>query len=175
MSIVVDENTTDPHPRAARDPSPATPTTTPPPGRGVKLRRRPPSQARTRLPAVKQAARKLREESTPSERMLWEALRGARLRGLKFRRQHPIDRFVLDFYCPESRLAVETDGAVHDKLHTADEERQTILESMGIRFVRLPASLVEDDFDPALDRIERAAFSHPSPHFTGEGSPEGRR
>jgi very-short-patch-repair endonuclease len=106
--------------------------------------------------------------------MLWAALRGNRLAGLKFRRQHPMDRFVLDFYCPEKRLAVEIDGEIHQAQNAADEERQKALESMGIRFVRLPARLVEDNISVALERIRSATVSDPSPHPTGEGSREAR-
>jgi very-short-patch-repair endonuclease len=168
-----DDVTLSPHPRAARDPSPATPTPAPPPGRRVRARRGPPSQPRTVFSSVKRAARDLRARSTPSEQILWGALRGGRLAGLKFRRQHPMGRFVLDFYCPEIRLAVEVDGDVHDAIHVADDERQTILESMGIRFVRLLARLVDDDLQSALLKVERAAFRHPSPHTRERGRPQG--
>ena len=101
--------------------------------------------ARTKIPVVKQAARDLRAEPTPSEQQLWASIRGSRLAGLKFRRQHPIGRFVIDFHCPEKRLAVEVDGGIHAGQESADEERQRIVEAMGIRFVRLPAAQVEAD------------------------------
>ena len=151
-----DEVMLSPHPRPAGDPSPASAIPTPPPGRGVRIRRGPPGQPRTVFPTVKQAARDLRSRSTTSEQILWQALRGGRWLGLKFRRQHPIDRFVLDFHCPPIRLAVEIDGDIHDACHVADEQRQTILESMGIRCVRLSASLVEEDLILALAKIEQA-------------------
>ena len=174
MSILIDGNTTGPHPGSTSRPSPESPPATPPPGRGWLGRTGPPTQPRTRIPAVKQAARDLRARSTPSEQMLWAALRGNRLAGLKFRRQHPMDRFGLDFYCPEKRLAVEIDGEIHQARNVADEERQKVLESMGIRFIRLPARLVEEDISVALERIRHATVSTPSPHHTGEGSREAR-
>jgi very-short-patch-repair endonuclease len=59
------------------------------------------------------AARELRTRQTPAESILWDALRGRRLAGLKFRRQHPIGTFVVDFCCPDRRLAIELDGPVH--------------------------------------------------------------
>ena len=85
-----------------------------------------------------------------------------------------MDRFVLDFYCPEKRLAVESDGEVHQAQGAADEERQEALESMGIRFIRLPARLVEENILVALERIRQVTVSNPSPHSTGEGSREAR-
>ncbi len=85
-----------------------------------------------------------------------------------------MDRFILDLYCAEKRLAVEIGGAIHTGQESADEERQTILESMGIRFVRLSTRLVEEDLSAAMNVIERAAFSNPSPQSTGVGSREAR-
>ncbi|MBN1203036.1 MAG: SUMF1/EgtB/PvdO family nonheme iron enzyme [Anaerolineae bacterium] len=113
-------------------------------------------------------ARRLRRESMPSEDILWQALRNRQLDGRKFRRQEAVGPFVLDFFCPQERLAVEIDGAVHGLLERkiADAERQTLIESLGIRFVRLSADLVEQNLSIALDHI-RAAFL-PSPRV-GEG------
>ena len=85
-----------------------------------------------------------------------------------------MDRFVLDFYCPEKRLAVEIDGEIHQAQDAADEERQKVLESMGIQFIRLPARLVEENISVGLERIRRATVSSPSPNSTGEGSREAR-
>jgi len=164
-----------PHPGSASRPSPVPPPAAPP-GRGWR-REGPPLLARSQIAAVKQAARELRREATRSERLLWDALRGSRLAGLKFRRQYPLGRFVLDFYCPAIRLAVEIDGDIHDTIQVADKERQTMLESIGIRFVRLPAELVESDLDAALAAIKQAGGFNPSPAPqapTGEGSAEGR-
>ena len=68
----------------------------------------------TNLPALKAIRRDLRNNSTPAERALWQGLKSRQLQGRKFRRQHSVSRYVLDFYCPEERLAVELDGSVHD-------------------------------------------------------------
>ena len=62
-------------------------------------------------PPVQQRARELRREQSPIERKLWAQLRRKQLHGLKFRRQHPIGRFIVDFYCPAHKLIVEIDGA----------------------------------------------------------------
>lgn len=58
--------------------------------------------------------RELRQVSTEAEELLWQNLRNRKLNGLKFRRQHPLDKFLADFYCHEKKLAIEVDGAVHD-------------------------------------------------------------
>jgi very-short-patch-repair endonuclease len=107
------------------------------------------------------AARRLRKETTPSERILWEQLRDRRLDGWKFRRQHPIGRFVLDFYCAELRLALEVDGAVHslEAARERDRLRQEIIELREVRFVRISASSVEHDLDSVLAMLRRTIAS----------------
>ena len=62
---------------------------------------------------IKQRAKQLRSEETHAEKLLWQQLRGRKFCNLKFRRQHPIDRFIVDFFCSELRLVVEFDGSVH--------------------------------------------------------------
>ena len=123
---------------------------------------------------VKGAARQMRKEPTRSESLLWSALRNRRLASRKFRRQHPVGRFILDFYCQEERLAVEVDGPVHETQRQADGERQQILESIGIRFLRLPAALIEGDLPAALAAIEEALSPGPSPAQRERGDPQGR-
>src|SRR5438132_13241525 len=92
-----------------------------------------------------QGARELRRQMTRSERLAWEELRGRRLNGLKFHRQRPWGVFVLDFYCPALRLAIEIDGPVHadPERRRHDAERQRVLEDAGIRFARVSAQAVE--------------------------------
>ncbi len=104
-----------------------------------------------------QIARNLRKSSTPSEDILWQAVRNRQLDGKKFKRQVDIGPFVLDFYCPEERLAVEVDGPIHATQVEADRERQRMIESLGIRFVRITSQVVETNIADALNRI-RAAF-----------------
>ncbi len=86
-------------------------------------------------------ARTLRRALTLPEILLWQALRRRQLDGMLFRRQHPIGRYVLDFYCPAHRLAVEVDGAAHDLPARAasDIARDTWLDGQGIRVLRFPA------------------------------------
>jgi very-short-patch-repair endonuclease len=92
------------------------------------------------------------------ERLLWDHLRNRKLDGVKFRRQHPIDSFVLDFYAPELRLAVELDGDVHDipARQAADTRRQKHLETMGISFVRVTNRELTLSPDDCLNRIRAA-------------------
>ena len=100
-------------------------------------------------------AREQRREPTPGECRLWEALRRGRL-GVRFRRQHPIGKFVLDFYCAEVRLAVEVDGAVHDGQMQYDAWREDQLRSRGIRVLRLKEGQVHRDLPSCLTAIRRA-------------------
>src|ERR1051326_527271 len=79
-------------------------------------------------------ARRLRRNQTDAERILWLRLRDRRLNGLKFRRQVPIDRYVVDFFCADARLIIELDGGQHA---TADETNRTrVLEAMGYLVLR---------------------------------------
>ncbi|HEY0151757.1 MAG TPA: DUF559 domain-containing protein [Longimicrobium sp.] len=132
-------------------------------------------------PALKarmtEVARGFRKAPTPSEAILWRALRGEALGGHKFRRQQPIGPFIVDFYCSTERLIVEVDGGVHETQRERDAERQALLESLDLRFVRLPADLVEINLPAALQAIRRAFTSssplpHPAP-LVGEGPGEG--
>src|SRR5206468_12932704 len=80
--------------------------------------------------------RKLRRDSTFPERRLWRELRGGRLCGLKFRRQHSIGPFIVDFYCHENRLAIELDGESHNDRGSYDLERERFLKAENLRVVR---------------------------------------
>lgn len=117
-----------------------------------------------------EVARQLRRDGTPSEDILWQSLRSERLDGRKFRRQHPVGPFVLDFYCASEQLAIEVDGPIHEDQRDADAARQELIETTGIRFVRVTAEQVENDLLAVLRTI-RAAFL-PSPRdevAEGEG------
>lgn len=106
------------------------------------------------------AAREQRRQATPSEDSLWERLKDRRLDGLKFRRQHPYERFVLDFYCVTGRLCVEVDGGVHLDPEQAglDAERQVFLESEDIRVLRFSNQEIETDRERVLTRIRDEAM-----------------
>jgi very-short-patch-repair endonuclease len=100
---------------------------------------------------------------TEAEQVLWTALRGRRMGGLRFRRQHPVGRFVLDFYCAAAKLCVEVDGGIHDEQTERDEERSAVLAAGGYRVLRVRNEEVLAALPSVLARIERAAQQAPAP------------
>ena len=109
------------------------------------------------------AARELRQEETEAEKKLWEALRGKRLNGLKFRRQHPYERTILDFFCVEHQLVVELDGSVHDEpdQFASDEERTNFLNERGLKVVRFKNDEIMKNLPSVLRRIIETTKPHP--------------
>jgi very-short-patch-repair endonuclease len=103
-------------------------------------------------------ARQLRREMSLPEVLLWSELRGGRLDGLKFRRQHPVGPYVLDFYCPSAHLAVEIDGWSHatEERPEQDEIRDMRLAERGVRTLRIPAAEVLRSVDDTLSTIREA-------------------
>jgi very-short-patch-repair endonuclease len=101
------------------------------------------------------AAKRLRANTTPHERMLWRALKAIPTLGTHFRRQAPIGRHVVDFLCPAKRLIVELDGGHHnaDEMAERDRERQLRLEQEGYRVIRFWNSDVSRDMEAVLERI----------------------
>src|SRR5205823_1999983 len=102
-------------------------------------------------------ARDLRWHMTPAEQTLWEELRGRKLAGLRFRCQHPVGSFILDFYCPACKLVVELDGSVHNDRSERDDARTRQLESYGYRMLRFRNDEVLADLESVLRRIADAA------------------
>ncbi|MFN3537549.1 MAG: endonuclease domain-containing protein [Brevundimonas sp.] len=100
-----------------------------------------------------------RRELTPPEARLYVALRGRKLRGLKFRRQHPIGPYILDFYCAAAKLAVEVDGASHLTVEQGahDERRTSWLDRQDIKVLRIAAADVRDHLVDVLGWIGDAA------------------
>jgi very-short-patch-repair endonuclease len=109
-------------------------------------------------------ARKLRENQTDVENKLWSQLRGRQLTGVKFRRQHPIGPFIVDFCCVERGLVVELDGGQHAERSDVDERRTRVLERFGYRVLRFWDNDVLRNFDAVLERISEALEGpHPRP------------
>ena len=92
--------------------------------------------------------------------------------GLKFRRQHPFGRFVVDFYCPELRVAIEVDGSVHDheEARGRDEIRQELIAAYDVRFIRVRAEEIEDSCDETVTWLEHRLRQLPPLHRDGEGA-----
>ena len=110
---------------------------------------------------LQEAARGLRKEMTEAERVLWQALRGRRMAGLRFRRQHPVGRFVLDFYCPAAKLCVEVDGDIHHGAEERDEARSEVLRAGGYRVIRFRNDEVLTALPSVLARIEASITEAP--------------
>lgn len=116
-------------------------------------------------------AKAMRRRMTPPEARFWNAVRAGRLRGLKWKRQHPVGPYILDFYCAAAALAVEIDGAGHDdpEQMAHDRRRTAWLSTKGLRVIRIAAMDVRDELDGVLDyvigvvRERRAATESPPP------------
>ncbi len=111
--------------------------------------------ARTRKGTAR--ARRLRRDLTDAERKLWSGLRRSHINGLSFRRQHAVGPYVLDFYCPAIRLAIELDGGQHNEEagQARDARRAEWLGSKGIRVVRFWNNDVLENLDGVLEEIAR--------------------
>ena len=102
-------------------------------------------------------ARKLRRDTTEAESLLWKHIRNRQLAELKFRRQHPIGRYIADFCCEEEMLVVELDGGQHDDDSDHDELRTQNIEKFGYRVVRYWNSEVLNDIEGVLANIRTHA------------------
>ncbi len=109
------------------------------------------------FPKMISRSRRLRRDATVPERILWGMLRGNRLAGLKFRRQHPIGPFVVDFYCHSVGLVVEVDGMSHDGRAEEDCKRTEYLQQQGLRVFRVTNDDVLEDLEAVVRGIALAA------------------
>jgi len=120
-------------------------------------------------------ARSLRKSMTLPEVVLWQAIRRGGLGGLRFRRQHPVGHYILDFYCPAARLAVEIDGSSHsnEKQVQHDQRRDRWLAMQGILVLRIGAANVlrDDDLEGTLRYIEHEASARVAAPSTAFGGP----
>ncbi len=106
-----------------------------------------------------QLCRQLRRVGTSAEGYFWEIVRDRRFLGRKFRRQHPLGNFVVDFYCPESLLAVEFDGGVHSAQVERDRARDALLTSRGVTLLRFANDELLLNPLAVLDRVEQTLLS----------------
>ena len=113
------------------------------------------SQQERQQEELTRRARELRQRQTAAESLLWCVLRGRRLCGLKFRRQHPLPPFVVDFACIEMRFVVEIDGGYHDYLYANDLTRQQKIQAQGWRVIRFSNEEVLADVEAVAIAIAR--------------------
>lgn len=101
-------------------------------------------------------ANALRESSTDSEKILWQKLKAKKFYNLKFRRQHPINQFIVDFYCDQLKLVIELDGGYHNipEIKERDSERELILIELGLKVIRFKNEEVETDLKSVLLKIQ---------------------
>jgi very-short-patch-repair endonuclease len=85
---------------------------------------------------IERRAKELRRNMTPAEREMWTLLRKHRQTGVYFRRQHPMERFIVDFCCTKEKLCIEVDGPIHDQQRERDAERTVWIEALGYRILR---------------------------------------
>lgn len=106
-------------------------------------------------PILKERRKELRNNATPAEQELWRVLKQSNLGGHKFRRQHSVGSYILDFYCPAKRLAIELDGDSHftDDAIVYDRERTAYLNGVGIRVLRFLNSDVHENIEEVCERV----------------------
>lgn len=116
-----------------------------------------------KLTGSSQIAKALRKRPTDAERLLWKHLRLKQLDGLKFRRQEPIDQFIVDFVCYEARVIIEADGGQHNK-STIDATRDAYLQSQGFKVLRFWNNDILSNIQGVMESIGRVCSEHsPSP------------
>jgi very-short-patch-repair endonuclease len=124
-------------------------------------------------PKLKELARKLRQNMTLSEVLLWQDLKGKQMLGYDFDRQRPIDDYIVDFYCKDLFLAIEIDGITHtyQGAFEKDQFRQQRLESLGVHFLRFNDLDVKKNIKWVLNTIhEWILENRPTPNPSKEGN-----
>jgi len=106
-------------------------------------------------PKLKEYARKLRKDSTFTEVMLWNYLKGNQMKGFDFDRQRPIYNYIVDFYCKDLQLAIEVDGESHYGNQLADVRRERRLNKLGVTVLRFDDMEIIYELDEVLKKIEK--------------------
>lgn len=114
-------------------------------------------------PEIFRRAKELREKMTPAEQALWEKLRAGRFQGIKFRRQHPLSKFIVDFYCHQYQLVIELDGEVHEEKDQKERDlgREEELKNLGMRLLRFSNDSVIYEMEWVLGEIQKTIFTPP--------------
>ena len=100
-----------------------------------------------------ETAKLLRKNMTESEELLWDKLKGKQICGVRFRRQHPIDIFIADFYCHEARLVIEIDGDIHNYRVEYDNGREAEIEEYNNKVIRFSNDQVINDIESVVNKI----------------------
>ena len=100
----------------------------------------------------------LRKTQTGAEEIMWQNLRNRKILGFKFRRQHPLDKYIADFYCHEAKLVIEIDGKIHNlpEQQEYDKNRSLHIEEMGIKVIRFTNEEVYNNLDQVLNTIKNS-------------------
>ena len=104
-------------------------------------------------PSGTQKARRLRQDQTPAETVLWRSLRNRQLEGMKFRRQFPVGKYIADFCCIEKKLVIEIDGGSHVGNEEYDRIRTVFLEEQGFHVIRFTNRMIYDQLDAVIEEI----------------------
>lgn len=112
---------------------------------------------------LKERRKKLRNSLTPAEAKLWSLIKNSQLENRKFRRQHSVGPYILDFYCPSEKLCIELDGAGHftDGRYEYDTERTEYLRGLNIRVIRFENKDVFDNPEGVLGEIQKLFSNQP--------------
>lgn len=107
-------------------------------------------------PLIMKRAGELRSRMTETEKILWDVVRENTIQGLKFRRQHPLNNYIADFYCHKIKLVVEIDGSVHftETAKEYDEYRTNVMNSLGIEVLRFTNEEICNDLSNVINAIE---------------------
>ena len=105
---------------------------------------------------LKEFRKELRSNLTPAEAVMWTALQKKQLEGRKFRRQHSIGKYIVDFYCPAEKLVIELDGAEHYTLEGSDYDgkRDSYISSFGIKVLRYENMDIYNNLEAVLEDIK---------------------
>ena len=119
---------------------------------------------------LKEFSRKLRNNSTLGEILLWQKLRAGSMMNYTFNRQKPLGRYIVDFYCKPLKLVIEIDGVYHfeEEQKVKDNERQKLLESMGLHFLRFSEQQIRKDMDIVLKEIGNYIVEFEQKHSTSQ-------
>lgn len=126
-------------------------------------------------PDLFKLAADMRKNPTPSENVLWKHLKKFRREGFTFRRQHPIDIFIADFYCHKIKLLIEVDGEIHfdSAAQEHDDGRTGELERFGIKVIRFSNDQVMENHELVINKIKTLINELSSPALLGEGDKRG--